>query len=153
MKMRKFDVYFYSEQMGEFNPSKINAETHEDAFKKYISDKEPNKYKMVVVDPGSFWESLSTSTESFLNPKYIQESSDNESLKKNSIAPNQLSVGDSYGAENGSHKSQPDKLDKLIELQEKQLHWIRFLGMVTLISLIIAFVYILITMSSGRSRY
>lgn len=50
-------------------------------------------------------------------------------------------------------KSHSEKLDKLIELQEKQLHWIRFLGVVTLISLITAFVYILIAVSIGRSRY
>lgn len=56
-------------------------------------------------------------------------------------------IGDEFG------KSHSAKLGKLIELQEKQLFWIRFFGVITVISMVFAFFYVILVMNSGYRRY
>ena len=48
---------------------------------------------------------------------------------------------------------QNEILLKILETQEKQLFWIRFFGVITVISMVFAFIYVVAVMSNGRGRY
>ena len=80
MKMRKFNVYFFSEDKGSFDRKTINAESQEDAFNKYLVGKQPNSYKLVAVEADGFLDAFSTSAKSFENPLYMPDEIKNENL-------------------------------------------------------------------------
>ncbi len=142
--MKKFKVQFSTSQNDENeNEIKIiHAESCEAAVQQFVEDRKNTLHQYVLASGYGFLNSESIHS----NPYYIQP----QIIE----APKPVATDSTNEAQKAcANNMQVEKLDKLIELQEKQLHWIRFLGMVTLISLISAFVYILITMSSGRSRY
>jgi len=127
----------------------ILAESKEEARDKYLIENYSEKHKLIMVASTAFF----STPQVFDNPIYQKKQKEIIEADKKLIVDEESSEN-KFAVENKKLINiQSDKLDKLIEIQEKQLHWIRFLGMVTLISLISAFVYILITMSSGRSRY
>jgi hypothetical protein len=78
--MKTYQVYFFSENTGSDDNQKIQAETYEDAFNKFLIGKQPNKYKSVVVDSNSFLDSFATPAKSFLNPLYISDDVESKSL-------------------------------------------------------------------------
>jgi hypothetical protein len=78
--MKKFEVYFFSEDKGSFENQKIHAETQEDAFNKFLIGKQSNNYKFVVVSPDSFLDSVSISAKSFPNPLCIPDKIEGESI-------------------------------------------------------------------------
>jgi len=151
--MKKFEVYFFSENQGQKERAVIYAESQMDAMRKFVDGKALNDFETVVVSAASFIGSITSMPESFPNPLYTVFDKKQTISKKNQDAVNYLVSDDLSRSTDVFGGIMNDKLDKLIELQEKQLHWIRFLGVVTLVSLITAFVYILIAVSIGRPRY
>jgi hypothetical protein len=149
--MKKYIVYFLEEFGGELSQQKtVLAETKEDALDKYLLENYSEKYRLIMVSPTAFF----STPQVFNNPIYQKNKkeiieSDKEQNKSDESFRDEREITNS----NRSVNSNSEKLDRLIELQEKQLYWIRFLGVVTLISLITAFVYILIAVSIGRTRY
>ena len=142
--MKKFKLQFSSQSgAGNYNEVKIiQAESCEAAVQQFIEASKNTQSQYVLASGYGFLHS-----EGFhLNHYYIQPK--NIQLPKPTII--ESNTEDKTACANNI---QVEKLDKLIEIQENQLHWIRFLGVVTLISLITAFVYILIAVSSGRPRY
>ena len=151
--MKKYDVYFLSEEKGEKDRETIKAESHEEAFKTYLVGKTANNFEVVVVEVAGFFDSLTSSTQSFKNPLYkIDEIVGNRDYEK-PVSDSEDNISNSFSATSSVTKAHSEKLDKLIELQEKQLFWIRFFGVITVISMIIAFFYVIIVMNSGYRRY
>ena len=149
--MKKYIVYFLEEFGGELSQQKtVLAESKEEARDKYLIENYSDKHKLIMVSSTAFF----STPQVFDNPIYQKNIKEATETDQNSIhyedSPERRGAIENR---NRSINIQSDKLDKLIELQEKQLHWIRFLGVVTLISLITAFVYILIAVLSGRPRY
>ena len=136
--MKKFEVYFFSEDKGSFENQKIHAETQEDAFNKFLIGKHPNNYKTVVVDSDGFWDSFSISAKSFLNPLCILDGIEGKSI---------LNTGTGVETEADvivNSTRQDEILLKILETQEKQLYWIRIIGMHFLFAAIGAFLVLII---------
>lgn len=68
--MKKYDVYFFSEDKGSKDIRRIEAESHEEAFQQYLIGKTSNDFKLVVVDVAGFFDSLTSSAQTFKNPLY-----------------------------------------------------------------------------------
>lgn len=151
--MKKYSVYFYSIIHGEFDRSSINAESFESAYNKYLLGKESNNFESVVVSPFGWMDYFFSSSKTFPNPLFKPAEKLKVHEDQNQAAKSGTEISNLFHSTFNLSKTDSGKLDKLIELQEKQLHWIRFLGVVTLISLITAFFYILLAASSGRARY
>lgn len=149
--MKKYIVYFMEEFGGGLSQQKtVLAESKEDALDKYLLENYSEKHRLIMVSGTAFF----STPQVFNNPIYQKKKkeiieADEKQNKSDESFRDEREVANS----NRSVNYNSDKLDRLIELQENQLHWVRFLGVVTLISLITAFVYILIAASSGRARY
>lgn len=135
--MKKFEVYFFSEDKGSFENQKIHAETQEDAFNKFLIGKHPNNYKIVVVDSDGFLDSFSISAKSFPNPLCILDGIEGKSI---------LNTGTGVETEADvivNSTRQNEILLKILETQEKQLGWIRIIALPVLLSIIFFFLRIL----------
>ena len=151
MKRQKYDVLFSKKNKSlQTGLKQIIADSPEEAFNEFLIGKEPNKFELVIVSSSGFWDFIK-SPESFPNPLFRPDEIKDRRSEKGA-SENELAAAKKYYKKDSFRKHQSDKLDKLIEIQENQLYWVRFLGVVTLISLITAFVYIVIAMSSGRTR-
>ena len=136
--MKKFEVYFFSNEKGEKDRETIKAESHEEAFQKYLVGKSANNFKVIVVDIAGFFESMTTSEQRFNNPLYINdEISKNQDDKK----PGDLeyNISDSFYSTSSMTKVCSDRLDRLIELQEKQLYWTRIIAAPVFLAIVIFF--------------
>lgn len=151
--MKKYDVYFYSEAKGEKDRETIKAESHEEAFQTYLIGKTSNDFKLVVVDVAGFFESLTSSAQTFKNPLCKNDEIGGNRDREKQLPDSEDNISKSFYATSSVTKAHSEKLDKLIELQEKQLFWIRFFGVITVISMIFAFFYVIIVMNSGYKRY
>lgn len=149
--MKKYIVYFLEEFGGELSQQKtVLAETKEDALDKYLRENHSEKHRLIMVSSTAFF----SAPQVFNNPIYQKKNKEIiEADKKQNESDQSFRDESEVANSNRSVNFNSEKLDRLIELQENQLYWIRFLGAVTLISLITAFVYIVIAMSSGRTRY
>ena len=127
MKPKKYDVLFSTKNKGfQTGLKQIIADSPEEAFKKFLVGKEPNKFQLVVVSGSGFWDFIK-SPESFPNPLFSpDEIKDRPS--ENGASACELAAAKKYYKKDSFRKYQSDKLDKLIELQEKQLYWIRIIG-------------------------
>lgn len=142
--MKKYDVYFLSEEKGEKDRETIKAESHEEAFKTYLVGKTANNFEVVVVEVAGFFDSLTSSTQSFKNPLYkIDEIVGNRDYEK-PVSDSEDNISNSFSATSSVTKAHSEKLDKLIELQEKQLYWIRIIGIPFLFAAIGTFLALII---------
>ena len=141
--MKKFRVCFFSENREAIDEAVLYAESYEDAFQKYIVSKEPNDFKLVIVDAAGFFASMSSEAQGFPNPLCrIQKSqikNDERIIKTASEVDSELS----FNSASNFYKSHSEKLDILIGLQEKQLCWIRIIGIPFLFAAIGGFLAIL----------
>ncbi len=126
--MKKFEVYFYSENQGEKERAVIYAESQIDAMRKFVDGKALNDFETVVVSAASFIGSITSMPESFPNPLYTVFDKKQTISKTNQDAVNYLVSDDLSRSTDVFGGITNDKLDKLIELQEKQLYWIRIIG-------------------------
>ena len=126
--MKKFEVYFFSENKGEKERAMIYAESQIDAMQKFIVGKEANNFSTVVVSPASFIDSILSTHELFPNPLYKLVDKKQHISKTNDAAINSLASDNLNRSTEVFGGIRDDKLDKLIELQEKQLYWIRIIG-------------------------
>ena len=143
MKRQKYDVLFSNKnKFLQTGLKQIIADSPEEAFKKFLVGKEPNKFELVVVSGSGFWDFIK-SPESFPNPLFRPDEIKNRP-SKNDAAANELAADKTYYKKDGFRKHQSDKLDRLIELQEKQLYWIRIIGIPFLFAAIGGFLAILL---------
>jgi len=147
MKMKKFDVCFYSEAKGAKDREIINAETHEAALKKYLIGKNINDFKFIYVDTAGFFDSLTSSVQSlqkFNNPLYKSDEAEIIQDNEKHVSGSDANVPTSFYSTPSVSKADSGKLDKLIELQEKQLYWIRIIGIPFLFAAIGSFLVLII---------
>ena len=148
--MKKYIVYFLEEFGGELSQQKtVLAETKEDALDKYLLENYSEKYRLIMVSPTAFF----STPQVFNNPIYQKKQKEIIEADKRLIDDEESSEDKFAVEKNRSINIQSDKLDKLIELQEKQLFWVRFFGILTVISMVFAFIYVFSVMSNGRGRY
>ncbi len=141
--MKKFEVYFFSENKGEKERTVIYAESQMDAMRKFVDGKALNDFETVVVSAASFIGSITSMPESFPNPWYTVFDKKQSISKTNQDAVNYLVSDDLSRSTDVFGGITNDKLDKLIELQEKQLYWIRIIGIPFLFAAIGGFLAIL----------
>jgi hypothetical protein len=141
--MKKFEVYFFSENKGEKERAVIYAESQMDAMRKFVDGKALNDFETVVVSAASFIGSITSMPESFPNPLYTVFDKKQTISKTNQDAVNYLVSDDLSRSTDVFGGITNDKLDKLIELQEKQLYWIRIIGIPFLFAAIGGFLAIL----------
>jgi hypothetical protein len=151
--MKKYDVYFYSREQGEKDKEVVKAESHKDALEKYLVGKNVNNFKMIVVDAKGFFDPLASSQQLFKNPLYKNDEIVGNCDHEKQLSDSEDNISNSFYATSSLTKNHSEKLDKLIELQEKQLFWIRFFGVITVISMVFAFFYVILVMNSGYRRY
>ena len=143
MKRQKYDVLFSNKnKFLQTGLKQIIADSPEEAFKKFLVGKEPNKFELVVVSGSGFWDFIK-SPEYFPNPLFRPDEIINRP-SKNRASENELAADKTYYKKDGFRKHQSDKLDRLIELQEKQLYWIRIIGIPFLFAAIGGFLAILL---------
>ena len=149
--MKKYIVYFLEEFGGELSQQKtVLAETKEDALDKYLLENYSEKHRLIMVSPTAFF----STPQVFDNPIYQKKKKEIiEADKKQNKSDESFRDEREIASSNRSVNSNSDKLDRLIELQEKQLFWVRFFGILTVISMVFAFIYVFSVILIGRGRY
>lgn len=148
--MKKYIVYFLEEFGGGLSQQKtVLAESKEEARDKYLIENYSDKHKLIMVSSTAFF----STPQVFDNPIYQKNIKEATETDQNLLHCEDSSERREAIETNRSINIQSDKLDKLIEIQEKQLFWIRFFGVITVISMVFAFFYVIIVMNSGYRRY
>jgi len=142
--MKTFSVYFYSITHGEANRTSIEADSFDDAYQKYIVDKDFNDFESVVVSPFGWLDYAISGNKKFKNPLYkpVEKPKTPDSYKQTSES--ETCISKSFYSTCSLSKTDSGKLDKLIELQEKQLYWIRIIGIPFLFAAIGSFLVLII---------
>lgn len=150
--MKIYSVYFNSTTNGEADRTKIEADSFDDAYQQYIDGKDFNDFEEVVVSPFGWYEYIVSGVKYYKNPLYkpVEKPKTPDNYKQ--ISESETCTSKPFYATSTAPIAYSEKLDKLIELQEKQLFWIRFFGIITVISMVFTFIYVLVVMTIGFRR-